>query len=152
MRVPAADGWPFAFAERVRFGDLDAMRHLNNVEFLRFFETARIAFMRDTFPEHNPSHPSADFGLIFAEAKIAYRAPGQFDDLLRTSIRPTALARSSFRLEFAMHVIDGLSELPPGGRLIAEGYGVLVGYDYTASKAARLPANVIAALNPPPAS
>ena len=27
--------------ERVRFGDLDAMRHLNNVVFLRYFESAR---------------------------------------------------------------------------------------------------------------
>jgi acyl-CoA thioester hydrolase len=148
VRVPAADGWPFAFAERVRFGDLDAMRHLNNVEFLRFFETARIAFMRNVFPAHDPSHPSADFGLIFAEAKIAYRAPGQFDDLLRTSIRPAAIARSSFRMEFEMHVIDGLSGPPPGGRLIAEGHGVLVGYDYTTSTAARLPAHVVAALTP----
>jgi acyl-ACP thioesterase len=26
---------PFAHVERVRFADLDAMQHLNNVEFLR---------------------------------------------------------------------------------------------------------------------
>mgnify|MGYP006159560931 CR=1 FL=1 len=45
--------------ERVRFGDLDAMRHLNNVVFLRYFETARIAFMRDMFPTHDPAHPEA---------------------------------------------------------------------------------------------
>src|SRR3712207_7518226 len=37
----------FVHEERVRFGDLDAMRHLNNVVFLRYFETARITFLRD---------------------------------------------------------------------------------------------------------
>ena len=37
---------PFVHYERVRFGDLDAMRHLNNVVFLRYFESARIRFMR----------------------------------------------------------------------------------------------------------
>ena len=47
----------FVHRERVRFGDLDAMRHLNNVVFLRYFETARIAFMRDLFPKHDPAHP-----------------------------------------------------------------------------------------------
>ena len=40
----------YVHRERVRFGDLDAMRHLNNVVFLRYFETARIAFMRDHVP------------------------------------------------------------------------------------------------------
>jgi acyl-CoA thioesterase FadM len=25
------DGWPFTHTDRVRFGDLDAMGHLNNV-------------------------------------------------------------------------------------------------------------------------
>jgi acyl-CoA thioester hydrolase len=48
--------------ERVRFGDLDAMRHLNNVVFLRYFETARIAFMRKLVPEHDPSSPERGGG------------------------------------------------------------------------------------------
>jgi hypothetical protein len=29
----------YVHRERVRFGDLDAMRHLNNVVFLRYFES-----------------------------------------------------------------------------------------------------------------
>ena len=33
--------WAHTHTERVRFGDLDAMKHLNNVVFLRYFETAR---------------------------------------------------------------------------------------------------------------
>lgn len=41
----------FSIVQRVRFGDLDAMGHLNNVEFLRYFETARIAFMQQPIPE-----------------------------------------------------------------------------------------------------
>jgi acyl-CoA thioester hydrolase len=38
--------------------------------------------------------------------------------------------RSSFRVEFEMRV---------GTKLVAEGYGVLVGFDYVAEKAAVLP-------------
>ena len=41
---------PFVHRERVRFGDLDANRHLNNVVYLRYFETARISFMRELWP------------------------------------------------------------------------------------------------------
>ncbi len=68
--------WPFVHHERVRFGDLDAMRHLNNVVFLRYFETARIAYLRELVPGHDPAHPEAGgFGLIFAACEIAYRSP-----------------------------------------------------------------------------
>jgi len=139
MTEDAAAGWPFSYVDRVRFGDLDAMRHLNNVAFLQFFESARIAFMQHAFPAHDPVDPD-DFGLIFAEAKINYRSPGRFDEEIRTSVRPAAIARSSFRIEFEMRA-EG------DGRLLAEGYGVLVGYDYAAERARPLPDAVREALH-----
>ena len=37
----------WSLVQRVRFGDVDALQHLNNVQFLRFFETARIAWFGD---------------------------------------------------------------------------------------------------------
>jgi len=127
---------PFVHAERIRFGHLDAMRHLNNVEFLRFFETARIEFLRTVVPAHNPADPD-DFGLIFAECHINYRSPGHYDELLETTVSVGEVKRSSFRVEFTMRV---------GDRLLAEGWGALVGYDYANGKAAPLPDRVRDAL------
>jgi acyl-CoA thioester hydrolase len=135
-----SEGWPFTHSDRVRFGDLDAMGHLNNVAFLQFFESARIAFLKSLIPEHDPTQPS-DFGLIFAECKISYRSPAFFDEDIATSVRPAAIVRSSFRVEFEMR-----SERDD--RLLAEGYGVLVGYRYGEGKAAPLPDRVKAALAP----
>jgi acyl-CoA thioester hydrolase len=131
-----SDGWAYAHHDEVRFGDLDAMRHLNNVAFLTFFESARIAYITSVIPTHDPTEPD-DFGLIFAECHINYRSPGRFMDRIETRIRPTAVARSSFRLEFEMRTTD---------RLLADGYGVLVGYDYAAERAAPLPERVKRAL------
>ncbi len=128
----------FVHRERIRFGHLDAMRHLNNVEFLRFFETARIEYLREVIPEHDPADPD-DFGLIFAECHINYRAPGQYNDLLEITIRPEQVERSSFRVAFEMRV---------GERLLAEGWGVLVGYDYANATARPLPDRVREALGP----
>jgi acyl-CoA thioester hydrolase len=117
--------------ERVRFGDLDAMRHLNNVVFLRYFETARIAYLREIVPAHDPSNPERDdFGLIFAECHINYRSPVLFDEVVDVTCTIGSVKRSSFRVEFDMRV---------GSRLVAEGYGVLVGFDYAAEQAAQLP-------------
>jgi len=123
-------GQPFIHRERVRFGDLDAMRHLNNVVFLRYFETARIGFIRELLPEHDPSSPEESFGLIFAECHIAYRSPGQFDEAVAIDLRIAEVKRSSFQIEFRMRV---------GERLLADGHGVLVGYEYAAQRAAPLP-------------
>jgi acyl-CoA thioester hydrolase len=121
----------FVHRERVRFGDLDAMRHLNNVVFLRYFETARIAYIRELVPAHDPAHPeNDDFGVIFAECHIDYRSPVHFDEDVEIRCSVADVRRSSFRLAFEMRV---------GERLAAEGYGVLVGFDYAAQRAKPLP-------------
>lgn len=129
----------FVHHDKVRFGDLDAMRHLNNVAFLGFFESARIAYITELLPSHDPAHPEGDFGLIFAECHIAYRAPAFYADEIRTTVTPTALRRSSFRLAFRM-------ESAKEGRLLAEGWGALVGYDYVAGTATPLPDKLTEAL------
>ena len=121
----------FSIVQRVRFGDLDAMQHMNNVEFLRFFETARIDYLRSLTPEHAPTS-RREFGFIFAECHIAYRSPAHFDEEIRTFIRPGELKRSSIRLDFEMRA-EG------DGRLVADGWGVLVGYDYEQGRARPIP-------------
>ena len=121
----------FVHVERVRFGDLDAMRHLNNVVFLRYFETARIAYLRHLIPSHDPSSPEADdFGVIFAECQINYRAPVHFDEQVAVSCSVSDVRRSSFRVPFEMRV---------GDRLVAEGSGVLVAFDYVTQRSTPLP-------------
>ena len=133
------DGWAHAHVDRVRFGDLDAMRHLNNVAFLQFFESARIAYITTVVPSHRPAEPEDDWGLIFAECHINYRAPAFFDEEIRTNVRPSHLRRSSVRIEFLM-------ESTADGRTLAEGWGALVGYDYVAGRACPLPEVLVGAL------
>lgn len=129
--------WPYAHVDRVRFGDLDAMRHVNNVAFLTFFEDARIQYITGLLG--NDPTTRRGFGLIFAECRINYRAPAFFDEEIRTCIRPGELGRSSARLEFAMFAVGD-------DRLLAEGYGTVVGYDYAAGRSMPLPDAFKAAL------
>lgn len=138
VRSGSVDRWPFSFVDTVRYGDLDANRHLNNVVYLQFYEDARIAYVTSLIPEHDPTEPN-DFGLIFAEAHLNYRSPAFYEEAIRTWIRPFALRRSSFRMAFRM-----VSEAD--GRLLAEGWGALVGYDYTTARAAPLREDLIKAL------
>ena len=129
--------WPFTHTERIRFGDLDAMRHLNNVVFLRYFETARINYMNSISEEHDPVNRDRGFGMIFASCHIDYRSPGNFDEDVDVRVRPAEIGTKSLKLEFEMRV---------GERLLAEGYGVLVGYDYANQKSTELPEALCAKL------
>ena len=119
---------PFCYVQRVSFKDVDALKHMNNVEFLRFYENARIAYFRHVVPEYEPVL-GGSVGVIFAECQIAYRSPAHFEEHIRTTILPSDLRRSSVRLSFEMRS-EG------DGRLLADGHGVLVGYDYASGRPA----------------
>ncbi|MFP7672781.1 acyl-CoA thioesterase [Marivita sp. S0852] len=38
--------WPLAIADRVRFAELDPLNHVNNVAYLIWFESARVAYFK----------------------------------------------------------------------------------------------------------
>jgi acyl-CoA thioester hydrolase len=129
----------FEHRERVRFGDLDAMRHVSNVVFLRYFETAWISYRSllglgdDLFAE-----AEAAFGLILAEAHIHYRSPLEFDEEFVVALTISDIRRSSFRVTFDMRAED---------RLCAEGYCVYVGFGYVEQRATPFPERWRAALD-----
>jgi acyl-CoA thioester hydrolase len=121
--------WPFRLTDEVRFGDLDAMGHLNNVAFLTFLESARVAYAIAADPGYAPGQ-GGDLGFVVAEVKIAYRSPGHYGDLIETRIRPTNIGRSSFRADFQMRV---------GERLLADGHSVLVAISAAAGRPTEIP-------------
>lgn len=127
--------WRASFTDRVRYGDLDTNAHLNNVAYHQFFESARVAYMRELFPAIEPLGREGGFGMIFAETHVRFASPAFYEEELRVDVRPAELKRSSVRIAFQMvSVADG--------RLVAEGWGTLVGYDYEAGRAAPFPEHV----------
>ena len=127
-----ADGWRFTFRDRIRYGDLDTNAHLNNVAVHQFFESARVAYMRGLFPQLDPMGRDTGFGMIFGETHVRFASPGFYEEDLRVDVKPDELRRSSVRIAFRM-----VSEADE--RLVAEGWGTLVGYDYEQGRAAPFP-------------
>jgi acyl-CoA thioester hydrolase len=109
----------FVHREPVRWGDLDAFRHLNNVVFQRYFESAWIAYRQELGVWGDPFGPTF-VALVMAQFQINYRAPVGFDDVVEIALSVRDIGRSSFRTEFEMSVCD---------RLCAEGHGVYVAFD-----------------------
>ncbi|GAC1317668.1 MAG: hypothetical protein NVSMB25_05780 [Thermoleophilaceae bacterium] len=119
---------PFVFVDRVRFADVDARGHLNNVAFLQFFEAARLAFIREVHPDHDPTTPTAE-DLIVARSEIDYRAPASFEEEICTRVTVRDVESNRFRVEFEMR--SAADE-----RVLAVGANVVVGYDYERGEAA----------------
>ena len=128
----SADGWRYSFTDRIRYGDLDTNAHLNNVAVHQFFESARVAYMRGLFPEIDPMGRAGGFEMIFAETHVRFASPGFYEEDLRVDVKPDDLRRSSVRIAFRM-ASEG------DERLVAEGWGTLVGYDYEQGRAAPFP-------------
>ena len=133
----SVDGWRYSFDDQIRYGDLDTNAHLNNVAVHGFFESARIAYLRGLFGDLDPLGRTGRFGMIFAETHVRFASPGFYEERVRVDVKPTELRRSSIKLAFQMVCTED-------ERVIADGWGTLVGYDYGANRAAPLPDEVAA--------
>lgn len=106
----------------VRFGDLDAMGHVNNAKYLTYLETARIRYVHEVCAPHTNW---SELGMILAKVVIEYKAPLLYDDRVEVYTRVSRIGNKSFEIEHVvMRTADGLSE---AAALCAT---TLVSYDY----------------------
>ena len=99
--IPAP--WTFGMADRVRFAEIDSLNHVNNVVYLRWYETLRVNYM-DHYGIYDVAGPDPKFvvktvGLDY-QAEVMRGAP--YINVART----VAMRNTSFAMEYATFV-DG---------------------------------------------
>jgi acyl-CoA thioester hydrolase len=101
---------------RVIFGDTDQMGVVYYANYLRWFESARAALLRD---RGLSGRHLSELGVSFpvAEAFCKYRRPAHYEDLLDIDIRVTELG--FVRIRFAYEVRRGSELLADGHTLHA---------------------------------
>jgi acyl-CoA thioester hydrolase len=112
----------------VRFGDTDAMGHVNNAVYLSYAEAARLAWWSDVTGETIVREGDRTEGLILAEAEVAFRSPVHFGETVVVETRATRIGRSSVAVD---HRLTTASEAG-AVRLVATVRSVIVRYDYEA--------------------
>lgn len=128
----------------VRFADTDAMGHVNNANYMTYCEIARVAYYEEV-----SGHPlpvgvhGADEGMILAEARVTYRSPAFYGEMLTVETRATRIGRTSFTLE---HRLTAPQSRYGDARLVAVADSVLVIYDYRAERPIPMPADLRAAM------
>ena len=64
--IPAP--WSFGIADRVRFGEIDALNHVNHTAYLRWFETFRVIYLQAYgLSDYGPDAPRMVLKSIAAE-------------------------------------------------------------------------------------
>lgn len=121
------EGYPFVYRDRVRFRDVDSMRHVNNSVYLTYLESARIAYIDELT---GTGDPVSEMSMILARVEIDFRSPALYGEEIEVGVRPGRLGTKSFELESPIHA---------NGRLVAESKAVLVGYDYHRNETIPIP-------------
>ena len=98
---------------RVIYGDTDQMGVVYYANYLRYFEAGRGEFMR----AHGRSYrevEAAGFQIPVVEARVRYRAPARFDDLLRLETTLAEVRRASLRFSYVLVRGEGRTLLAEG--------------------------------------
>jgi acyl-CoA thioester hydrolase len=122
----------------IRFVDLDAFGHVNNANYLTYFENARVKYFNDiVYWKYDWSKQ----GIILAKAEINFIIPIHFTDEVAVYVRCSRLGNKSFDLEYRV-----IRLLKDKEQLMADGVTVMVAYDYHAKQSIEIPADWKAAL------
>lgn len=125
----------------VRFGDTDALGHVNNAVYLSYFEAARAGYYAAVAGgPFGHGENGARHTFLIAEARIVYRLPAFFGEPLVAECRASWASRSSFGLEY--RVVSEGSVVAPA-RAVADGETVQVMYDLKAERVTRVSAELL---------
>jgi acyl-CoA thioester hydrolase len=110
--------FPVRLTVPVQWGEQDAFHHVNNTVFLRWFESARIAYF-SAIGLAIELQGQASLRPILARATIDYRAPVTFPDTITVEATVKAFGNKSFTMGYR-------ATSQAQGRVVAEGDAVIV--------------------------
>lgn len=126
-------GFPVVVELPVFWGDMDYFRHLNNIIFFRYFESARIEYLQRIGFREQDAHTG--LGPILHSTHARFRRPIEWPDTVLVAARTVEVGDDRFTQEYRL-----VSRAQ--GEVAADGGGILVAFDYAAGRKAALPESV----------
>lgn len=114
----------------IAWGEMDAFQHVNNLVYLRWFESARMAYFGNC--EYLDVMKESGIGPILRDSRIRYRIPLTFPGNVISATRITRLEEDRFTME---HLVWSLEH----NAVAAEGDAVVVCVDYEKNCKAAVP-------------
>jgi acyl-CoA thioester hydrolase len=128
-QAPELAEYPIVISLPVLWGDQDALGHVNNTVPIRWFESARIAYIET--PEITELLQRDKVGPILAAISCSYRRQITYPDTVFLGARVTRLGRSSLTM---IHRVWSEAQQA----IAAEGESTIVIFDYAAQRPVRI--------------
>jgi|TARA_Y100001949_G_scaffold175316_1_gene184841 acyl-CoA thioester hydrolase len=122
----------------VRWGDMDALEHVNNTVYFRYLEEARINYFIDSGIRSVVNELGIGFILSYIDCKFKF--PVTYPDTIRIETRVTEQQADRFTLHQTIYS-------KKHSMIAAEGTSTLVSYDHQKKQKAELPAAAIKILS-----
>ena len=130
-------GYPVVVEIPVAWGDMDYFRHVNNIVFFRYFESARIEYLQRI--GFRALEAGNQVGPILSATGCRFRRPLTWPDTVRVGARVSSVGADRFEMEYRLVSTAQNS-------VAAEGTGTLVSYDYALGRKVPLPGQIRAAI------
>ena len=114
----------------IEWGDMDALQHVNNIEYLKYFQVARIAYFEKIDSESVMGETRISSILASTQCKFIY--PLAYPDSISVGVRVDAMADQYFTMQYA--VVSHKHQ-----RLAAIGDAKVVMFDYANNKKVSIP-------------
>lgn len=125
-----AQDFAHLIAMPLRWGDADMLGHINNVQYFRYAEEARVTWFEQLFPDLAGAWDVE--GMILADMQCRFIRQLHWPQALQVGVRAKRLGRSSITHEYG-YFIQGEAEP------VATGSSVVVWFDYAAQRSIPLP-------------
>jgi acyl-CoA thioester hydrolase len=123
-------GYPVIVVQPVVWGEMDAYQHVNNVVYFRYFENARLEYVqRLRWPDYEQA---TGIGPILAATQARFVRPLTYPDTIAIGTRLDSMGDDRFHIEHRI-VSRRL------GKVVTEGQGTVVTYNYRESRKVALP-------------
>ncbi|MBS2022547.1 MAG: acyl-CoA thioesterase [Deltaproteobacteria bacterium] len=136
--APLLARWPVVLELPVQWGEMDELGHVNNVIYLRWFETARMEYFRRAHLWDRVR--TEGIGPILARSTIDYRLALSFPDDVRVAATVLKLGNTSITMGMR------LRSRKHDRAIAAEGEAVLVMVEYATGRKVPLTPEMIAAI------
>ena len=136
-RIDAAEfrreGFRFFTPTPTRWGDCDMLGHINNVEYLRYYESGRLDYFHRVLDVETGGE--LEENLILADIQVTFLRQIHHPSALEVGTRVRRIGNSSFTIESAIFA-SGEAEPCSVARAIS------VWFDYTADRSKTIPAEM----------
>ena len=122
--------YPVIITLPVQWGEQDAFGHVNNAVPLRWFESARIAYIEQS--GLSGMMGDDDCGPIVASITCNYRRQIKYPDTLHIGAKISRIGRSSFAMEHAVYS-------SANNAIAVDGETVVVVFNYATQRPVRVP-------------